>query len=389
MQDALHIGPLAWGWVTAIFTFAYAIFEIPSGMLGDRIGPRKVLTRIVIWWSVFTSLTGLVMGFYPLLLVRFLFGVGEAGAFPNSGVAVARWFPVHERGRAFGFIFMSIQIGGAIAPLLVVPIQAHYGWRASFYIFGIFGILWAIVWYRWFRDSPAEKPGVPASELAETSGLPAKANHSLPWKIALRSPNLWAVLTVAFAYIYTFNFFQSWFHTFLVKGRGYSEEDLLLSSLPFAVAAISSVSGGLVSNRVVQRLGLLWGRRSIGIAGLGFAAVCTLAVPFTHNWLAALILLSLVYAGVTFQQPTMFAICLDIGGEYAGAVVGAWNTASQAGAFTASLVFGFLVDRFGNYDLPFYPMGILLILATILWLKIDPTKQLIPGLIVPDSLQTA
>jgi MFS transporter, ACS family, glucarate transporter len=377
MQEALHLGPLAWGWVIGVFTIAYAVFEIPSGVLGDRIGPRKVLTRIVVWWSIFTSLTGLVMGFYPLLLIRFLFGVGEAGAFPNTSVAVARWFPVHERGRAFGIIFMSVQVGGALTPFLVVPIQVHYGWRASFYLFGLFGVLWSILWYRWFRDTPAEKLGISAAELAETSGLVAKANHALPWKTALRSTNLWATLSVAFCYFYTFNFFQSWFHTYLVKARGYSEKDLLLSSLPFVVAAIGSICGGLVSNRVVRRVGLAWGRRSIGIAGLAIATVCVLLVPFVHHWLGALILLSLAYGSITFQQPIVFAVCLDIGGEYAGAVIGALNTASQLGSLASSLIFGLLVERFGNYELPLFPMGILLLIGALLWFKINANEQLI------------
>lgn len=126
MQEALHLGPVAWGWITGVFTISYAAFEIPSGVLGDRIGPRRVLTRIVLWWSGFTSLTGLVSGYYPLLVTRFMFGAGEAGAYPNASVVVARWFPVPERGRACGIILMSAQVGGAIAPLLVVPIQARY-----------------------------------------------------------------------------------------------------------------------------------------------------------------------------------------------------------------------------------------------------------------------
>ena len=379
MQQALHLGPLAWGWVIGVFTIAYAVFEIPSGILGDRIGPRKVLTRIVVWWSIFTSLTGLVMGFYPLLLVRFFFGVGEAGAFPNASVAVARWFPVHERGRAFGIILMSVQVGGALAPLLVVPIQAHYGWRAAFYLFGVFGVLWSIVWYRWFRDTPAEKSGISAVELAETSGLQPKAAHALPWKTALRSGNLWATLGVAFCYIYTFNFFQSWFHTFLVKGRGYSEADLLLSSLPFVVAALGSIGGGLISNLFVRRFGLRRGRCSIGVAGLAMAAACVALVPFLHHWLAALILLSLAYGSITFQQPTMFAVCLDIGGEYAGAIIGAMNTSSQLGSLASSIAFGWLVEHYGSYDLPFWPMAVLLLVGALLWMKVDPTKQLIPA----------
>ncbi|MGD1090874.1 MAG: MFS transporter [Bryobacteraceae bacterium] len=279
MQEALHLGPVAWGWVTGIFTISYAAFEIPSGALGDRIGPRRVLTRIVLWWSAFTSLTGMVTGYYPLLLTRFLFGAGEAGAFPNASVAVARWFPFRERGRALGIWLMASQMGGAIAPLLVVPIQEHYGWRASFYVFGILGVAWSVIWYGWFRDSPAEKPGVSQTELEETRNhlgraAVAKPHHALPWKTGLLSGNLWAVMGAAFCYVYTYNFFQSWFHTYLVKARGYSENDLLLSSLPFLVGAGANCSGGFASHALVTRLGLKWGRCSIGAASLAIAAAC-------------------------------------------------------------------------------------------------------------------
>ena len=386
MQEALNISPLAWGWVTGIFTLSYAAFEIPSGALGDRIGPRLVLTRIVLWWSGFTSLTGLVTGYYPLLLTRFFFGMGEAGAFPNTTVAVSRWFPVHERGRAFGVVLMASQLGGAIAPLLVVPIQVHYGWRASFYLFGILGVVWSAVWYWWFRDSPQQKAGISQAELEETQDLVVKTHHSnFPWRVALRSKNLWAALGVAFCYVYTLYFYQSWFHTYLIKERRYSENDLLLSSLPFLVGAFANLTGGLVSNTLVKKLGLKWGRRSIGIFGLGIAAVCTVGVIFTQQWLGALILLSLIYGGITFQQPTMFAVCLDIGGEYAGAVAGAMNTSAQSGAFISSVVFGYLVDRYGSYNVPFIPMATLLLIGSALWLKIDPTQPLIPLTLDVDS----
>ncbi len=377
MQEALHIGPLAWGWVTGIFTLSYAAFEIPSGVLGDRLGPRRVLTRIVLWWSAFTSLTGFVTGLNPLLLTRFLFGMGEAGAFPNLSIAVGRWFPIHERGRAFGISLMASQLGGAIAPLLVIPIQARYGWRASFYVFGFLGVAWSTVWYWWFRDSPAEMAGMTQTEVDETPVSPAQAHHTLPWGVALRSVNFWTTMVVAFCYVYTLYFFQSWFHTYLVKGRGYSENGLLLSSLPFLVGAAANLSGGLASNVLVRRLGLKWGRRSIGVAGLGIAAVCVVAVMYTGQWLAVLVLLSLAYGGVTFQQPTMFAVCLDIGGEYAGAMVGSMNTAGQLGAFVSSLAFGYLVDRFGSYNVPFIPMAALLAIGAWLWLKVDPAEQLV------------
>jgi ACS family glucarate transporter-like MFS transporter len=378
MQEALQIGPLAWGWVTGIFTLSYAAFEIPCGALGDRIGPRRVLTRIVLWWSGFTSLTGAVTGFVPLLLTRFFFGAGEAGAFPNASIAVARWFPVHERGRAFGISLMASQLGGAFAPVLVVPIQIRYGWRASFFLFGILGVAWSLVWYWWFRDSPAQKPGVSQAELAETRDMVTKAHHGLPWRIALRSANLWAAMGVAACYVYTYYFFQSWFHTYLVKGRGYSEADLLLSSLPFLIGACANLGGGLASQALVKRRGLKWARCTIGSLGMGTAAVCTIAAMFTQQWLGALILLSVTYGAICFQQPTMFAACLDIGGEYAGSVVGAMNTAAQIGSLVSSVAFGFLVDRYGSYDLPFIPMAALLLIGAWLWLKIDPSRTLIP-----------
>jgi MFS family permease len=368
MQEALKISPSAWGWVTGIFVLSYAIFEIPMGVLGDRIGPRRVLTRIVLWWSAFTTLTGMVTGYYPLLLTRLLFGAGEAGAYPNASVVVARWFPVHERGRVFGIVLMAGQLGGAMAPLLVVPIQIQYGWRACFFVFGILGVLWSIVWYSWFRDSPAQKHGVTAAE---------PTHQRLPWSMALRSVNMWAVLGVALCYMYTYYFFQSWFHTYLVKARGFSEKNLLLSSLPYFVAAGANCAGGLLSNALVKKIGLKWGRCSIGLVSLLLAGSCTVAVMLTQQQLGAIILLTVVYAGITFQQPIMFAVCLDIGGPYAGAMVGAMNTSAQVGAFASSLTFGYLLDNYGSYTLPFIPMAVLLMLGAALWFKVDPAKPLI------------
>ena len=380
MQDALKIGPAAWGWVTGVFVISYAVFEIPMGILGDRIGPRRVLTRIVLWWSAFTTLTGVVTGFYPLLLTRFLFGAGEAGAYPNTSVVVARWFPVHERGRAFGAITMAGQIGGAVAPLLVVPIQIRFGWRACFYVFGILGVVWSGLWYAWFRDSPAQKPGVGAAEIAEVP-VTLAAHQKLPWMHALRSMNMWAVLAVALCYMYTYYFFQSWFHTYLVKARGFDEKNLLLSSLPYVVAACANIAGGLLSNALVKKIGLKWGRCSIGLLGLGAAGLCMIAVMLAKDPLTTLFLLSAVYAGITFQQPIMFAVCLDIGGPYAGAMVGAMNTSAQIGGFVSSLTFGYLVDRYSNYNLPFIPMAALLFAGAAFWFRVDPTKQIIdmPG----------
>ncbi len=376
MQEALNMGPIAWGWVTGAFTIAYALFEIPSGVWGDRIGPRRVLTRIVLWWSGFTTLTGMVTGFYPLLATRFLFGAGEAGAYPNASIVVSRWFPRLERGRALGIVLMAGQVGGFFAPLLVVPLQVAYGWRASFFVFGILGVIWSGTWYAWYRDSPAEKVGLSPEELLETRDTPAATRGKLPWGVALRTVNFWATIGVAFCYVYSFYFFQSWFHTYLVKARGFTEKDLLLSSLPFLVAAAANLAGGIAGSWLVKRIGLKWGRCSIGVVCLGLAALCAVALMFTSSAAGALVLLSLMLGGITFQQPIMFAVCLDIGGAYAGAIVGAMNTASQIGSFTSSLAFGYLVAGSGNYNLPFAPMAVLLGIGALLWLKVNPNQQI-------------
>jgi MFS family permease len=376
IQEDLHIGPVGWGWVTAMFTLAYCLFEIPTGALGDRIGPRRVLTRIVLWWSVFTSLTGMMSNYYFLLLTRFFFGAGEAGALPNSSIVISRWFPAAQRARISGAMLMAAQIGGAVAPLLVVPIQLRYGWRASFYVFGLLGLAWATVWYTWFRDSPAHMRGVSSVELKETAGLHAAPEHGLPWGIAFRSQSVLAMLVMAFCYVYAYTFFQTWFHTFLVKGRGFSEGSLVLSALPYIVAACANVAGGAASDALARRFGLKTGRRTLGAAGLACACLFTVASMLTRQQTLTVILLSIVYGALTFQQSVVFATCLDIGQRNAGVMVGLMNTSAQVGGLFSSVVYGYIVDRFASYDAPFVPMAALLFLGAVMWLKIDASRPL-------------
>jgi MFS family permease len=375
MQQDLGIDPVAWGWVTAMFGLSYGLFEIPTGALGDRIGPRRVLTRIVLWWSAFTSLTGMVTS-YPLLLVtRFCFGAGEAGAFPNASIVVSRWFPVTQRASIAGVLLMASQIGGAVAPLLVLPIQIRYGWRVSFFVFGLVGVIWAAVWYAWFRDSPAEKAGVSVEELAEAPDATPSAGHVFPWRVAFRSESVVAMLGTAFCYVYVYTFFQTWLHTFLVKGRGFTEGGLVLSAMPYAVAACANLAGGAASDALVRRLGLRWGRRAIGIAGLGSACLFTVAAMFASNQLLSIVLLSLVYGGITFQQSGVFGVCLDIGRKHAGSMVGLMNTSAQAGGLISALAYGYIVERFASYDAPFVPMAVLLGVGALLWFRIDASRE--------------
>ena len=375
MQEDLGIDPIGWGWVTGMFTLAYCLFEIPTGMMGDRLGPRRVLTRIVVWWSAFTALTGAMTSFYPLLLTRFLFGAGEAGAFPNASVVVSRWFPPRQRATMSGVNLMASQVGGAIAPLLVLPIQMRYGWRMSFYVFGVAGLVWAAVWYAWFRDSPEEKRGLVSTQFPAT-GSSTSVGHAFPWRIAYRSSTVWSILGLAFCYVYVYNFFQTWFHTFLVRGRGFSDANLLLSALPYLVAVCTNLAGGAASDALVRRLGAKRGRRVIGATALTAAAAFTVAAMFTHHQFLTVAFLALTYGAITFQQSGVFGVCLDIGGARAGAMVGLMNTIAQVGGLAGAILYGYIVDRTGSYDAPFIPMTVLLLVGAVLWLNVDASREL-------------
>lgn len=378
MQESLNISPEMWGWVVGIFTVSYALFEIPTGRMGDRTGARRVLTRVVLWWSAFTAFTGMTSNYYVLLVTRFCFGAGEAGALPNIGVSVSRWFPVVERARAMGFVLMSLQIGGALAPILIVPIQVAFGWRASFYVLGAVGVVWCLAWYWWYRDTPAENPKVTRAEIEEIGEQSFANNHSLPWGIALRSTNLWAIMLVAFSYVFALYFFISWLHTFLVKGRGFSEGDLLLSMAPAVLGACGNVCGGFVSDALVRRLGLKWGRRSVGLTGLSVAAVCTVATILTTGKFATLLFLGLVYAGITLQQTVIATVTIDISRKYVGGILGTLNMAANVGGFLFSVSFGYFVKWFGSYDLALIPVALMLTISALLWFRIDATEELIP-----------
>jgi MFS transporter, ACS family, glucarate transporter len=379
MQKDLGMTPEQFGWAVAAFAVAYALFEIPSGAMGDSIGPRKTLSRIVLWWSAFTTLTGVVSGFSSLLAVRFLFGAGEAGAYPNSSATISRWFPTTERARAHGVVWMASRLGGAISPLMVIPIQQAYGWRASFLVFGILGVIWTAVWFWWFRDNPADKPGVTQAEL-DAIGPPRPAQHQgLPWGKVLRSPNMLWIMLMYHTYCWGSFFYLSWLHTFLVKGRGFDNAEVLkFSWLPFAFGGTANFLGGVVSDRLVKRWGLVWGRRSVGMIGLGASAIFIAATMFTEDKLLSVLFLALGYAGSDFMLPVAWAVCLDVGRKHAGAVSGAMNTAGQLGSTLTSIAFGYMVTYYGTYNAPLVPMAAMTAISALLWLKIDPSIQLVP-----------
>lgn len=384
IQQDLGLSLEQWGWVLGAFVLSYGLFEIPGGAMGDRIGPRKVLTRIVTWWSVFTALTGLARGFKELVVIRFLFGMGEAGAFPNFSVTIARWFPVHERARAQSVVWMASRVGGALAPVIVIPIQQAFGWRMSFYVFGVVGVLWAIVWYLWFRDSPGEKSGVSKEEIREIRGealqeaVVEQARAKTPWKQIFGKANMWWIMLMYHANAWCGFFYLTWMHIFLIKGRGFTPGELVaLSWLPFVFGALANLAGGAVSDMLVKRIGLRWGRRLLGFGGLGMATVFLTLTIFTEGKVMTVIYLALAYGFSDFALPVAWAVCLDVGEKNAGVVTGAMNMAAQVGSFLTTVLFGYIVVAFGSYNAPLVPIAAMSLVGALAWLKIDATKPLV------------
>jgi len=379
IQEEMGIGPSRWGWVIGAFTLAYALFEIPSGILGDRIGPRRILTRIVLWWSAFTALTGAATSFRLLLAVRFLFGAGEAGSFPNCTSAVSRWFPASERARALSVFWTATAMGGALAPPIVVSIEQRHGWRAAFYAFGSLGVFWSAIWYGWFRDSPAEKTGVSRAELEKIGPAQRHSSGRVRWSQVLRNPNFLRLLLMYHTYCWGAYFYLSWLHTYLQKGRGLTENQMeIASALPSIAGLAGLVAGGYFSDRLTRTHSLRFARCSIGSAGLLVSGLLLLGATVTSNPWAAVALLTIGLGAMDLMLPVAWSICVDAGGEHAGAISGAMNTAGQAGSLISSVAFGYWVEWYGSYDRALMPLAAMLIVSGCVFATIDPAKKMIP-----------
>ncbi len=376
IQDEFGLGAEQWSLVTGAFAISYALFEIPSGYLADTFGARAMLVRIVLWWSLFTTLTGFAGRLWSLVVIRFLFGAGEAGAYPTAATVIFRWFPPLERGRSFGAVLLCGQFGAAIAPPLIVPIQAHVGWRASFFGFGLVGVLWCAAWWRWYRNSPQDMAGITPQEREEIGPPATAAGHALPWRALRSNRSVCALMAATFCYLYASYFFLFWLPTYLVRARGFTEGQTRLSALPFIVGMIANLTGGLARDAAMRRWGATWGARSVGLAGLAVAAAAALAALASRSGFAALAWLALCYAGITFQQPTVFTTCIDIGRQYSGAVAGCMNTAGAVGGLVSSFVFGYLIQRFHGYDAVLMSIAAVLLLGSLMWFLIDSTETL-------------
>lgn len=380
MKD-LNLTPDQWGWILSAFILSYGLMQIPMGAMGDKRGHRSTLALIVLWWSAFTAFTGMAGGFVSLILIRFMFGIGEAGSSPCSTGVISRWFPKKEVGKAQGYIWAASRMGGALTPFIVLPVITYLGWRAAFYILGAVGVIWSIVWYLFYRNQPKEMRGITQPEIDEAPVSQMETNSakvSIPWKSLLSSKQFWLILSMYFFYAFGSWFFFSWFPTFMELGRGFEKDQLTYAiAVPFVMSMIGNISGGYLTDKLSAKYGLKVGRKALGSSSLIISAVFMFLAAFIPGKMQVFIFLSLAFGIIDLMLPSAWALCIDLGKKYSGAVSGAMNTAGNLGGFVCSLIFGYVVSATGNYNLPLYIIAGMLVISAIIFMFIDPTKQII------------
>jgi MFS transporter, ACS family, glucarate transporter len=405
IQRDLGLTKVQMGWAFAAFAWAYALFEIPGGWLGDTIGPRKVLMRVVVWWSLFTAATGWAWNLASLLVTRFLFGAGEAGCFPNLAKMFTNWLPRDERSRAVGVMWLSARWGGAFTPLLVVWVFSLMTWRRAFVVFGAIGIVWAIWFYRWFRDNPRDHKSVNAAELellAETQQNSA-GHADVPWGKLLRSRTVLLLWLQYFFFSWGWYFYITWLPTYLKEAHGPGIKDnvllswipsllggffrpemiqalqvALLAGFPLFFGGLGSWIGGTVANRLAGWTGGL-GRARRLVAYFGFVSAAGLMILFIYlkDPVWAMLSMGLASFVLDLTLAGSWGACMDVGGKYAGTVSGSMNMAGNIAGGVAPVVVGYILDHTGrNWPLTFWISVAIYLLGGLCWKWIDPVTPL-------------
>ncbi len=390
MMPALGLTDIQMGWIFSAFVLGYALFQVPGGWMGDRWGPRRVLTFAVIWWSIFTALTAIaptlplvnligILG--SLMVVRFLIGIGEAAALPNFNRAVANWHPPRERGLSIGITIGGIGIGSALTPPVTAWIMVNYGWQTAFYAAGLLGLVIALLWYWYARDFPRQHSHVNEAEAAIIEGKDQgkgdlqKTDH-VPWKAILTTPTVWW-LTISYTCLgYVAYIYMSWFYLYLVNVRGFAIlQGAFFASAPFIAMTIFCPLGGWVTDRLAEKYGINFGRASVGGTGMILAAFFIIIGANVEAPYVAIGFLSLGAGWLYFTVGPFWSATTDLSKPYAGTLSGLMNTGANLGGTLSPILTPWIADSYGWPVALGLAAGIAFI-GGLCWFMIRPENQI-------------
>ena len=369
------------GWVLSVFALGYALFQTPSGILADRYGPRKILTAVVTFWSIFTALTGTAFNYVSMLIYRFLFGVGEAGAFPGMARAVFSWIPMKERGLVTGINFSGSRLGAAFALPVVAWMISAMGWRMTFGVLGGIGFIWAFAWYLWFRDDPTDHPNIAEDELnfilENRQQQDSGTKTALSAGLLLSSKNMWLAMAQYFASNFTFFFTLTWLFPHIKSEYGLETvEAAFYASAPLIAGAFGNWFSGWLVDRIYSDGKWTLSRRIPAIVGFILAAGGLIGSVYMTEVAGAIFFLSIAIFGADMTLSPSWSFCVDIGKKNAGAVSGTMNMAGNIGSFITALAFPYL-QTWTDSTTPFFFVGAALnIVAIIAWIAMQPDKTL-------------
>lgn len=349
ITKAFRLTTIQMGWVFSAFTFGYMLFEVPGGWLGDRYGPRKVLLKIVLWWSVFTALTGWARSFTMLLACRFLFGAGEAGCFPNLAKLFRSWLPRDERARVQGLLWLATRWSGAFTPLLAQWLIGLFSWRGAFNVLALLGLVWAVIFALRFQAVPSLDPRVNAAERALIERDADEAGdqrvHTIPWREFATSATVWCLWGQYFGVSWGWSFYITWLPTYLHEGRGVTlQQSALLSVLPLFCGGFGCIAGGMLIP-ALSRLGINARNGRILLGTVGYLTSGALLLVSTHiaASLSAMVIIGLASFAQDLALPASWEACIDEGGPHTGSLSGSMNMAGQCAGFLAPATTGYLM----------------------------------------------
>jgi MFS transporter, ACS family, glucarate transporter len=368
-------------WVFFSFILSYALFEIPTARWAEKRGTKNVFSRIVAWWSVFTLMTAASWNYASLLVTRFLFGAGEAGAFPCMARVMSRWIPFKERGTAKGIFFAGAYSSGAITAVLVTALLPLFSWRVILVMFGLVGFVWVVAWHLWYRDDPATHPAVNRAELdIIVKDRPPEVAHPGGWAFwqnLLRQRNVRLLCFLYMPNCATFYFCITWLPSYLENAHGFQKSALgWVASLPLFASIGTQFLGGYISDLLTRRYGVTIGRRTPGVVGYSLAAVFILLASVASDPIMAAIYIALAASTCMLTTAPAWSTCVDIGRANSGTVSATMNTSGQIAAILSQPIVGYSLDWFHNWNVPFFLLAGLFVMGAICWLFVEPTKPI-------------